>query len=801
VSSLLSRLLDIFRPREGWIPFLLVLTALLSPTAASFETANNSGAFGMMALTILAAIIGLRLARSSLSARGAALLGALLGTGLGLLIVGRILPPFSLLWSDTGHAHEWFNNWRLGILRWPLPFAASVQFVWQQINGLFARLWWWAYTLVTGAQNRDNIVALLLVALLAWTLALFATWQIYRRRSALVALLPTGIFAAIIAFFRGGVATFYLIVYLACTLWLVAICRFWTSKEQWDQQNIDYPGNLGTELLLSFGPLLTLLLVVAALFPVVYVHPVRDAFWRVMDAPWSRVERASEQIFGPIDTGIPRGRAYGPGSGGEMPRAHLLGGSPELGDTLILFVSTNDPPPSLEPDDSGTMEGPLSPYPRRYWRGETYDVYTGQGWINSRLESRTLSSGRFLDRNPRPGSDLIQQVQRLAASDTRVYAVNAPYRVDIPVQAWWRASGDLAFLTGESGVYTAISRPQEPTIAELQTNSPISTSLPAEVAERYLALPDDLPERVLDLARQVAGEAPTRYDQARAIEAFLRTYPYNLALPDPPEDRDLVDYFLFDLQEGYCDYYASSMVVMARAMGVPARLASGYAQGTYDRDARRWVVSEEDGHSWVEVYFEDLGWIEFEPTAGRPSLDRPGGDADAVPDIPALPPRSPAWWQRLPWGLLVMGAILLILVGLIAWIWRPRLPLDDAGQAQVSASLVRNRQARLIRWGARLGRPLRDGQTAHEYSQELGQSLRRRGRNARLPQAHKAAETAPGEVEELSDAFVRAQYGPGPLLERDAHQVRDLWPRLRRHLWWLWLAAGSRKEPETDNSE
>jgi transglutaminase-like putative cysteine protease len=801
MSSLLSRLLDIFRPREGWIPYLLLLVALLSPTAATIENANNSEGFGMMTLTILAAIVGLRLARSSLSARGAALLGALLGTCLGLLIVGRLVPPFSLLWSDTGHAFEWFNAWQRGNLRWPLPFASSAQFVWQQLNGFFVRIWWWAHTLATGGQNRDNIVALLLVSILAWTLALFATWQIYRRRSALVALIPTGILTATIAFFRGGVATFYLIVYLTCTLWLVAICRLWTSKERWDEQNTDYPANLGTELLLSFGPLLTLLLVVAALFPVVYVHPVQDAFWRVMDAPWSRVEDATEQLFGPIDASIPHGRAYGPGSGGEMPRAHLLGGSPEMADTLVLYVSTNDPPPPLEEADTSTMGGPSSPYPRRYWRGETYDVYTGQGWINSRLESRNLSSGRILDRNPLPGSDLIQQVQRLSASDTRVYAVNAPYRVDIPVQAWWRDSGDLAFLTSESGVYTAISRPQEPTIAELRTSSPISASLPAEVAERYLTLPEDIPERVVDLARQVVGEASTRYDQARAIEAFLRTYPYNLELPDPPDDRDLVDYFLFDLQEGYCDYYASSMVVMARAMGVPARLASGYVQGTYDRDGRRWVVSEEDGHSWVEVYFEDWGWIEFEPTAGRPSLDRPGGHVGATPDIPSLPPRSPAWWQRVPWGLLVMGAVLLALVGLIVWIWRPGPALDDAGQAQVSASLVRNRQARLLRWGTRLGWPLRDGQTTHEYSRELGQALRRRGRGARLPQARRAAETAPCEVDDLSNAFIRAQYSPGPLPERDAHQVRDLWPRLRRRLWWLWLAAGSRKEHETDNSE
>ena len=95
---------------------------------------------------------------------------------------------------------------------------------------------------------------------------------------------------------------------------------------------------------------------------------------------------------------------------------------------------------------------------------------------------------------------------------------------------------------------------------------------------------------MLDLAVEVVGDAETRYDGAKAIEYYLRAYTYTLDLPEPPTNRDLVDYFLFERQEGYCDYYASAMVVMARAVGIPARLASGYAQGTYDprRGAAGW---------------------------------------------------------------------------------------------------------------------------------------------------------------------------------------------------------------------
>ena len=79
----------------------------------------------------------------------------------------------------------------------------------------------------------------------------------------------------------------------------------------------------------------------------------------------------------------------------------------------------------------------------------------------------------------------------------------------------------------------------------------------------------------------------------------------------------MADYFLFDLKTGYCDYYATSMIVMARAVGLPARLVIGYANGDYDPVKAEYVIREADAHSWVEVYFAGAGWVEFEPTASE----------------------------------------------------------------------------------------------------------------------------------------------------------------------------------------
>ena len=87
---------------------------------------------------------------------------------------------------------------------------------------------------------------------------------------------------------------------------------------------------------------------------------------------------------------------------------------------------------------------------------------------------------------------------------------------------------------------------------------------PQQIRQYYLQLPDDLPARVRNLAFEITVNQTNPYDQAAAIETYLRQYPYTLDVPAPPAGRDQADFFLFDLQQGYCDYYATTMVVLAR---------------------------------------------------------------------------------------------------------------------------------------------------------------------------------------------------------------------------------------------
>ena len=783
MSALLARLVNRFRPREGWLPFLLALTALMCLPAALSVRGDSDEAVGLFLLAILALILGLRLARSRLSAKSTALLGGLLGLLLMVIVVGRLLPPLAVLWNEVATSFDWLKGRFQGEPVTPLPFSTAAAFAWQRLSTFGTRIWWWAQAVTGDVPSQDPILRQLLTAALVWATAFVATWKVYRRQSALLGLSPVVAIIAVAAFFSGGMALFYLVVALFSTLWLEAICRLWTQTARWDQQGADYPESLGLELILSYGPWLAIILLVAAFFPVVYPHSIHRAFWEVAEEPWERAVQVAERFVGPIEDEYPASLGARPGDSGELPSAHLLTGGPELGESIVLYVTTSDPPPPGPDREAETLAGT----PRRYWRARTFDTYTGQGWVNGPLERAPLPANQAIGTAMPPGSDLFQQFQRLAPDDIQVYAANAPYLSASPLQVWQRAPNDLAFLTGEADTYTMLSRASEPAAPELRANSLVTETLPPEIVSRYLALPASIPRRVLDLAREVAGDTPTRYDRALAIERYLRAYPYTLDLPEPPAGRDLVDYFLFERQEGYCDYYASAMVVMARAVGVPARLASGYAQGTFDHERSRWTVTEQDAHSWVEVYFEGPGWIEFEPTAGQPALDR-SGDQDTAPlALPPLPPLATPWWQRVPWGLAALAGIAMLLVAFIVWLWRPR-------PAPTAAQLVRDRQARLLRWGARLGHPLHDGQTPGEYADTLSQGLRARSSRARWQRARRSGEEVPPAVEQLTDAYVRSRYSPQPLTDRDGWQVRDLWTRLRRHLWVLWLALGSRQE-------
>jgi hypothetical protein len=293
---------------------------------------------------------------------------------------------------------------------------------------------------------------------------------------------------------------------------------------------------------------------------------------------------------------------------------------------------------------------------------------------------------------------------------------------------------------------------------------------------RYTQLPESVPQRVLELAQEARGNSEASlYDQAKAIERFLHQYPYSLEVNLPPPGTDPVDYFLFDLQTGYCDYYASAMVILARSLGLPARLATGFlAQQPDDNGVQ--TIRRINAHSWAEIYFAGYGWIEFEPTAGFPS-ER----ADTVvffpdsfvretpfPESPApIPERDPQppsiWW--------------LSLVALIPLGWWLRRRHE---RRRSRPDRVQRVYGRLLQSGRGLGQLTPANQTPAEFEAALLTHLQRlegQTLSAKLGLPHLYP-----DIRRITASFMDRQYSKKPTPHEP---VVGSWRRIRGRLWLL----------------
>ncbi|MGY2129357.1 transglutaminase TgpA family protein [Blastococcus sp. SYSU DS0617] len=199
-------------------------------------------------------------------------------------------------------------------------------------------------------------------------------------------------------------------------------------------------------------------------------------------------------------------------------------------------------------------------------------------------------------------------------------------------------------VTSEDRVYEATASEVRPTPEQLAEAPPLR---PGDLQERFLALPP-LDPRVTAQVEELVGGIEGGYARVRAVLDFLTDpasgFTYALSTPPGTSGDDLVD-FLTE-RRGYCEQYAGAMAVMVRAAGMPARVALGYTPGTVQDDGSRLITSD-DAHAWVEVYFDGLGWVPFDPTpidvdrrAELPWAPRVAAEElpEQTPELPALPP-------------------------------------------------------------------------------------------------------------------------------------------------------------------
>ncbi|BAN03664.1 transglutaminaseTgpA domain-containing protein [Ilumatobacter coccineus] len=293
----------------------------------------------------------------------------------------------------------------------------------------------------------------------------------------------------------------------------------------------------------------------------------------------------------------------------------------DLGDEIVMRVRAPEP---------------------AFWRGQTFTEFDGRTWRITGADGPTVEGPQIsveptlgdLARRGTPTEEFVQTFHVESDLPNVVFAASRPETIVFDGNINTRPDGALrADRTLTAGtIYTVVSQRVQVTPEMLRAQGDLAERFDEltdnrsdELLTAFLTIPDSTTQRTIDLAEQLRVDGST-YDTILAYERWLSTNTeYDINAPVPADGADAVDDYLFESRRGFCEQIASSLVVMLRSQGVPARLATGYIPGERDQVSGVWKVRASDAHAWVEVWFPETGWQAFDPTASVPLA----GDTEA----------------------------------------------------------------------------------------------------------------------------------------------------------------------------
>jgi len=417
-----------------------------------------------------------------------------------------------------------------------------------------------------------------------------------------------------------------------------------------------------------------------------------------------------------------------------------------------------------------------------FWRVMAFDRYTGQGWEVSRNdEARTLYrhpwSYQFILPRARTASetrDIVQTYTVMSLLPSLIPALAHPRELYFPlkqiaIDSESSLRSPIELLEGLT--YTVISEVPYRDRTQLKQ---APTTYPQDVQDYYLQIPEPIAAKVRQKTQEILDQAETPITAPSEQVLYLAQYlKQNYAMqPDLPffdEDEDLVEAFLFRYQGGYPDHFSTTLTMMLRSIGIPARLVAGFAPGDFNPFTGLYVVRNTDAYAITEVYFPDHGWFAFDPIPGH-ELIPPSIEENQTFTVLRQFWNWVAGWlpspvtgffnrigQAIVWGLawaislfsrgwfgVLSGLLLLTSIGFAGWLtwsgwrnwryyrWLKRLPPMEGLYQQ------------MLDWLA--GRGYRKGaaQTPLEYALQVGEH-----------HPPRYAET----IEDISQAYVRWRYG------------------------------------------
>ena len=719
---------------EDWLTFVPALVMYLA-IAIAIQQANWAPDFPSLAPTVIGAlVIGLVAVRSRANP----------------FLVHPLALLFGLMLLTLGVA--------------PYGEGGSIA---ERVEDIVARMNEWVAVVRERDVSNDNLPFVLLVHALGLAAAYLAAWAVFRWRNAWIAVAPAcaGLLA-IIATTSGRPSGAFLMFAIGALL-LISRLHLQRAFARWERTRVEYPEWLSAQAA-QLALALTIVMVVIA-----WQAPLG----KQADAIDATIDFVSKPVQGALEplNDLFVNLAGGGGNFHKFGRTLPIRGDVGLGSRTLFEVRG---------ENLGLV------------RGTSYDEYTGSGWRSSDRREEAVNAGETTsaDVQARLYRERFLTTIEVAVFDGEetLFSVGAPLGANIDALADSPEAfpGDIERIRSredlqEGDRYRVAGAISRATPAQLRADG---VNYPQWVRDRYLQLPDDLPDRVSDKAAEVAEGATNPYDLARALEAYLRTFEVDMGVRSPPSRRDAVDYLLFDLQRGYFDYFSTAMVVMLRTQGVPARIAVGYALDPADFDPETGAVAvrKNDAYSWVEVYFPTYGWYEFNPSddlalIGGVTLDELIAESENLPtlELPfelfpvdallldeadilgsALAPIELERESGPPWAVIwsvggALAALAAIALGARAyWAWGLR---GLSGMPRQWGGLER-----LAGWA---GLRAAESETVRQWGERLGSTLDR-----------------PEEAAALSAAFEEARYGRPDLERTDADETGAAYRVLRNAL-------------------
>lgn len=390
----------------------------------------------------------------------------------------------------------------------------------------------------------------------------------------------------------------------------------------------------------------------------------------------------------------------------------------------------------------------------RYLRTGVFVSYSGKGW-NRRAPAPSTSSGITPEEWAKvPAVEEMRLARRIMKDRQQVpLAIEMMTRRGgvVPVPAESPSLDSFQVTPGEYGTW--VLRGDIESIRTIygrffianqaKTPSKAFTDLPDNLQD--LLSTDGMSPEVIALARQAASSGKSDFERAELCRREIASrIVYDQQAAGTPSDRDPVQYALFESKRGYCDLYASSMVQMARAIGIPARYVTGFYPFDSDPDdSGRYIVRERHAHAWAELLFEDVGWVAFDATEGADEADGDGRSRGSIPK---------AWWQRkgnwLWMGLAVMAVVA------VAWLlWRLQIRTrPDAVTKEFERQYVAFTEALRKASGA----ARQPSQTPEEYLEQV------------LPSLNGSASSALS----IQGKFLAGMYGPNRPTEAEVQALK-----------------------------